>query len=82
MLKQPSFTSGLTNKSGVFTLGITLLHMIHLRNMHHLYNFHSHTINFELLSEEIKMIDDANLRNIVKKMVKPQSYDRISFTEL
>lgn len=46
MFKQQSLVSALTNKSGVFTLGITLLHMIHLKDMKHLYNFHAYTINY------------------------------------
>ena len=45
MFKQQSLINGLTNKSGVFTLGVTLLHMVHLRNMTHLYNYSSYTIN-------------------------------------
>jgi hypothetical protein len=50
MFKQQALASGLTNKSGVFTLGITLLHMAHLRDMRHLYNFNSFSINFDLLA--------------------------------
>jgi hypothetical protein len=82
LFKQQGLVNGLTNKSGVFTLGITLLHMLHLRDMNHLYNFNNFTLNFEQLNEEVRKINDINLQNIVKKMVKPQSYDRISFTEL
>jgi hypothetical protein len=82
LFKQQGLTNGLTNKSGVFTLGITLLHMIHLKDMSHLYNFNAFTINFDMLVEEVRKITDINLQNIVKKMLKPQSYDRISFTEL
>jgi len=56
--------------------------MIHLQDMTHLYNFHNFTLNLEYLTEEVSKITDQNLRNIVKKMLKPQTYDRISFTEL
>lgn len=45
MFKQQSLPNGLTNKSGVFTLGITLLHLIHLKPMNHLYNFHAFAVN-------------------------------------
>jgi hypothetical protein len=72
--------NGLTNKSGVFTLGVTLLHMVHLRDMTHLYNFNGFTVNFDLLHEEVCKVTDANLQSILKKMLKPQTYDRISFT--
>lgn len=35
-----------------------------------------------MLNEEIKKIGDGNIQTIVRKMLKPQTYDRISFTEL
>jgi hypothetical protein len=79
MFKQQGLANGLTNKSGVFTLGVTLLHMIHLKDMSHLYNFNAFTLNLELLAEEVRNITDSKLQSIVKKMVKPQTYDRISF---
>lgn len=34
------------------------------------------------MNEEVKKIGDANIQSIVRKMLKPQTYDRISFTEL
>ncbi len=72
--------NGLTNKSGVFTLGVTLLHMVHLKHMTHLYNFNAFTVNFDLLHDEVRKVSDPSLQNILKKMLKPQTYDRISFT--
>ena len=50
MFKQQSITNALTNKSAVFTLAISLLNMIHLRPMHHLYNYDTYTINLDLLN--------------------------------
>lgn len=39
--------NGLTNKSGVFTLGMTLLHMALLTPVAHLYNSTSYSIDYE-----------------------------------
>lgn len=50
MFKQQSM-NGLTNKSGVFTLGVTMLHMIHLQSMNHLYNFNTYSMNLDLLND-------------------------------
>jgi hypothetical protein len=74
MFKQQSMVNGLTNKSGVFTLGITLLNTIHLRNMNHIYNYDNYTINLDILSEEIKKVKDMDLQKILTKMLKVQSY--------
>lgn len=78
MFKQQSLI-GLTNKSGVFTLGISLLSMIHLRNMYHLYNYDTYTINLELMHEEINKVKHHMLQKILVKMLKIQTYERISF---
>ena len=82
MFKQQSIVNGLTNKSGVFTLGISLLNMVHLRPMHHLYNYESYTINIELMNDEIHKIKDYTLQKILIKMLKVQTYERITFAEL
>lgn len=82
MFKQQSIVNGLTNKSGVFTLGISLLNMVHLRPMHHLYNYESYTINIELMNDEIHKIKDHTLQKILIKMLKVQTYERITFAEL
>ena len=37
IFKMQSANNTLTNKSGVFTLGVTLLSMVHLTPLHHLY---------------------------------------------
>lgn len=45
IFKMQSVTNALTNKSAVFTLGLTILSMINLCSMNYLYNFSSFTVN-------------------------------------
>lgn len=40
-------SNGLTNKSAVFTLGMTILSLIYLESMSSLYNYNNFTINLE-----------------------------------
>ena len=77
-----STSNGLTNKSGVFTLGMTILNMIYLTPMNRLYNFNTLTINTEDMNELINKIEDLDLQLILTKMLKYHSYERITFTEL
>ena len=72
----------LTNKSAVFTLGMTILAMVHLSDLHYLYNFSTYTINVEEIGLLTGAIHDTDLRNILGKMLKFHSYERITFTEL
>lgn len=77
-----STSNGLTNKSAVFTLGMTILNMIYLTPMNRLYNFNNLTINTEDMNELINKIEDIDLQLILTKMLKYHSYERITFTEL
>jgi serine/threonine protein kinase len=58
IFKMQSVTNALTNKSAVFTLGVTVLSMVHLSSMAHLYNYQAHTINHEELKTLIESVGD------------------------
>lgn len=73
-------SNGLTNKSAVFTLGMTILSLIYLESMNYLYNFNTFTVNLEEITTLIEKIEDRDLREILRKMLKPHSYERITFT--
>ena len=47
IFKMQTASNTLTNKSAVFTLGMTILGMVHLTDLHHLYNLNTFTINVE-----------------------------------
>ena len=73
-------SNGLTNKSAVFTLGMTILSLIYLESMNYLYNFNTFTVNLEEITTLIEKIEDRDLREILRKMLKHHSYERITFT--
>jgi hypothetical protein len=70
----------INNKSGVFTLGITFLHMLTLRDMSLLYNYNSHSIDQSQLNSLLEEVEDMDLQLILKKMLKIHTYERITFT--
>ena len=75
-------TNTITNKSSVFTLGMTILSMIHLSDLSHVYNSLSYTIDNEEINGLVDVITDKDLKNVLKKMLKYHSYERITFTSL
>ena len=82
IFKMQSAPNGITNKSAVFTLAVTVLTMLYLTPMTHLYNLDNYTINFEELREYLTSIEDSDIREVLSKMLKSHSYERITFTEL
>ncbi len=80
-LKSCNF-SQVSNKSSVFTLGITLLHILSLEPMTELYDYENCTINIELLNQLIDKISQQEMRVVLSKMLKFHTYERITFTEL
>lgn len=58
MLKTLKFSTqfNIANKSGVFTLALTILHMIYLKPMSYLYDFEQLTIDMEELHKLIDKI--------------------------
>lgn len=70
-----------SNKSSVFTLGVTLLSVIHLRDMSHLYR-RNLSMDTGKLSHYIDSIENKEIKNVLAKMCKLAHYDRISFPEL
>jgi serine/threonine protein kinase len=82
IFKMQTAPNGLTNKSGVFTLGMTLLHMLLLTPLTHLYDPLTYTLDYEELNDLLLRVKSADLREVLKKMLKQHSYDRITFTEL
>lgn len=47
IFKMQSANNSLTNKSAVFTLGMTILSIIHLSPLNHLYNLKTFTLDYE-----------------------------------
>ena len=80
IFKLQTATNTITNKSAVFTLGMTILSMVHLSDLHDIYNFNTYTINNEEINELINMIYDEDLKKILVKMLRYHSYERITFT--
>ena len=74
IFKMQAANNTLTNKSAVFTLGMTMLAMVHLSDLHHLYNFGSFTVNIEEIGDLVGAIQDVDLRSILGKMLKFHSY--------
>lgn len=66
--------NGLTNKSAVFTLGVTILAMAYLQDMGRLYNPTTFTVNVDKINSLVEGLQDYDLRNILKKMLKYRSY--------
>lgn len=50
--------------------------------MNELYDYENCTINMELLNQLIDKISQQEIREVLSKMLKFHSYDRITFTEL
>ena len=84
MLKALKCTTplALNNKSGVFTLGVTMLHLINLKPMNFLYDLDQMEIDFTGLNRLVQNVCDDEIRHILKKMMKVAPYERITFTEL
>ena len=70
----------LNNKAGVFTLALTILHLINLKPMNFLYDLEEMSIDYTTLNALVDSISDDDIRHIVRKMVKPAAYERITFT--
>ena len=82
IFKMQAANNALTNKSAVFTLGMTILSMVHLSSLSHLYDFHVFSLNMEQVNRLVSEVRDRDLRHILGKMLKVHSYERIMFTEL
>jgi len=82
IFKMQSASNTLTNKSAVFTLGMTLLSMIHLTSLNHLYNLKNSTLDYEEVCTLVSEVQDQDVQVILQKMLKWHSYERIVFTEL
>ena len=70
----------LNNKSGVFTLAISILHLLNLKPLTYLYDLDEMTIDFPSLNKLVDAVSDDDIRHILRKMVKPAAYERITFT--
>jgi hypothetical protein len=70
----------LNNKAGVFTLALSILHLINLKPINFLYDFEELAIDFTALNKLVDSISDDDIRHIIRKMVKPAAYERITFT--
>jgi hypothetical protein len=53
-----SANNSLSNKSAVFTLGMTLLSMIHLTPLSHLYNLKTFTLDYEEICSMVSEVYD------------------------
>ena len=74
MLKQPTTPNGITHKSAVFTLAVTMLHAATLTPQHFLYDSLTHTINPKLLKQSLHQVEDTQLECVLEKMLKIPSY--------
>jgi hypothetical protein len=67
-------SNGITNKSAVFTLGVTILAMVYLQDMGHLYNSTHFTVNIDKINGLVEGLRDNDLKSILNKMLKYRSY--------
>lgn len=69
-----SANNSLSNKSAVFTLGMTLLSMIHLTPLSHLYNLKTFTLDYEEICSMVSEVYDDEMQSVLQKMLKWHSY--------
>ena len=68
-----------TNKSGVFTLGMTILSISISEDLQDIYE-DLLIIDSSKLSKKINRVENENIREILKKMLKIAPYERLTFT--